>query len=412
MAKRPDTGRLLPRVLTASGACFLVAGTFLFPTAARAAFTGTDGPIVFVSNRTATTPYCPGPYQGNELFVVSPGGGTAEQLTCTGQQDSHPFISPDGTEVVFSSTRAGGSPLLYTVPEGSNAGVNASVTTPTLVSVLPAGDTSVTDDYPSWSPAGDGTIVFQRTINGGTPQLWTENVNNPGPTAAPVSSTPTGYSDTEPVYDPLNANIIAFVRSTGGDTQIFDYNLSTSSTPPVNLSAVGDGGTASNDSKPDFAPNQGPNGNGQRIVFESDRACGQLQLYSMQDNGANQMPIFQQLNNGVPDGTQQCTSEADENPVYSPQADAIAYDRPGPNSQDVYDAYYVDLSAMRAAIGTPDDLTPNYATDDQPNWGPVSLGAQTPESPFTVLLPISSAGLLGGGIVISRRRSARRRLAS
>ncbi len=400
-------GRPLARVLTVGGIGSMAAGMFLFPTAAHAAFSGTDGPIVFSSNRTATTPFCPGPYNGNELFLVSPGGGTASQLTCTGQQDNHPFVSPDGTQVVFSSTRAGGSSLLYTIAEDTNSGVDATVTAPTLVSVLPAGATSVTDDYPSWSPAGDGTIIFQRTINGGTPQLWTENVNNPGPTAAPVFSTSTGFSDTEPVYDPLNSSVIAFVRSTGGTTQIFDYNLSTPFTPPVNLSAAGDGGTASNDSKPDFAPNQGPNNNSQRIVFQSDRACGQLQLYTMEDNGTNQMPVFQQTTGGVPNGIQLCTAETDENPVYSPQADAIAYDRPGADSQDVYDAYYVDVSHMTAAISTPNDLTPNFATDDQPNWGPVSPGASTPESPFALLLPIAGAGLLAGGVVTSLRRPRR-----
>jgi Tol biopolymer transport system component len=107
-------GRLLARVLTAGRIGSMAAGKFLFPTAAHAAFSGTDGPIVFSSNRTATPPFYPGPYNGNELFLVSPAGGTASQLTCTGQQDNHPFVSPDGTPVVFWSTRAGGSFLLST----------------------------------------------------------------------------------------------------------------------------------------------------------------------------------------------------------------------------------------------------------------------------------------------------------
>jgi Tol biopolymer transport system component len=398
--------RVVTRMMAATGLSCLSVGIFL-PGVAQAAFSGVDGQIVFVSNRTASTPYCPGPYQGDELFLTSPTGGSATQLTCTGQQDSHPFISPDGTQVVFSSTRAGGSPALYTVPVSSAS--NATATAPTDVTVLPAGSSNVTDDYPSWSPTGDGTIVFQRTLNGGTPQLWTENVNDPAASAQPIFSSPTGFSDTGPVYDPLNSNIIDFVRSIGGHTQIFSYDTATPSIPPVNLSAAGDGGSASNDSKPDFAPNQGPNGNGQRLVFQSDRSCGLLQLYTMQANGTNQSPVFQQLSGGEPDGAQQCTGQPDENPVYSPQADAIAYDSPGPDSQDVFDTYFVPLDAMTAASGTPSDLTDNYATDEEPNWGPTLPAADTPEAPLSLLLPLTGGTLLAGAVVLGRRRSAKDR---
>jgi hypothetical protein len=365
----------------------------LVPGVAGAAFAGSDGVIVFASSRAATTPFCPGPYTSSELFEYNPATSTTTQLTCTGQQDTHPFVSPGGSLVVFASTRSAGVDRLYTVPTANTSGTQGAPTTPTPVSVVPAGSTSLTDDYPSWSPAADGTIVFQRTLNGGTPQLWTENVYNPGSTAAPVFSTPTGFSDTEPVYDPLNASIIAFVRSTGGHQQIFEYDLSTPSTPPVNLSALSPD-PVSNDSKPDFAPNAGPGGNGQRIIFESDRACGIDQLYSMHDDGTAQAPVFST-----------CTSAADENPVYSPQADAVAFDAPGPNSQDVYDeTFTVNLQGMATAISTPVDLTNNFATDDQPNWAQTGgPGVDTPEAPMAVLLPAAGL-LLGGGVVLVARR--------
>jgi Tol biopolymer transport system component len=215
----------------------LVLSPILGPSLAGAAFTGNDGPIVFVSTRSADTRYCAGPYQGDVLWVIPlPSSTTAEQLTCTGQQDTEPFFSPDGTQVVFASTRNGGNSQLFSVPLSSVS--DSAAVTPTLVSV----GTDETDTSPSWSPANDGTIVFSRTIGSGTPQLWTENVNNPSGAQAPVFSSPTGYSDTEPVYDPLNSSIIAFVRSIGGDTQIFEYNTSTETF--TNLSSVGDGGTA------------------------------------------------------------------------------------------------------------------------------------------------------------------------
>jgi hypothetical protein len=116
---------------------------------------------------------------------------------------------------------------------------------------LPSG---ASDDYPTWAPAApsdQNAVIFQRTLAGGQPQLSTENLRVPD-SATPVFSSPTGFIDTEPVYDPSNANEIAFVRSTStGPSQIYTYDSSTHAL--VNLSAA-NGDAANSDSKPDFAP--------------------------------------------------------------------------------------------------------------------------------------------------------------
>jgi Tol biopolymer transport system component len=425
---RRDARPLSRAILTIS----VVAGAVtLIPTTANAAFPGADGVIVYVSNGGSSDRSCSqddrqGESQGDQLqdqlFVLQVGASQPYQLTCTSGRVQHPFVSPDGLIVVFSSTRDGDVSQLFTIAL-STAGPHHHAT-PTLVSGTPG----ASDDYPSWSPANDGTIVFQRTISGGLPQLYSENVADPS-TAAPLFASPTGFSDTEPVFDPSNANVVAFVRNTGGHSHIFSYNLSTHVL--TDLSAQGNGGGAGNDSKPDFAP-AGP---GERIAFQSDRACGSWQLYTMTAQGTGQVPVF---GSG---GSSTCSSESDD-PVYSPQGDALAFDRRAVSPQDEAHApashksgnsdnsqsndsqnsgndneglYTVSIDASGVATGSATPLVrdedDSSGTGDQPNWGPAAPATQTPEVPLPIVLPLAGAGAAGAALAIRRRR-ARRALVS
>jgi MYXO-CTERM domain-containing protein len=396
----------------------LVAGVLgFFPGIAAAAFPGINGSIIYQSTEAGITP-C-NPYTSSELFSVPPSGGPVTQVDCTGHTDQHPFVSPDGTEVVFASNRAGGSGAFQLYTQSlTSPGTAVDVSYPPNVGV---------DDYPSWAPAApgsQGTIIFERTLPGGSPQLYTENVNTPSSPAVPVFSTPTGFSDTEPVYDPSNADEIAFVRQApGGPEQIYLYNLSTPNVAPVNLSAS-DADSSSNDSKPDFAPSPVGSPAVQDIVFQSDRSsaaaeggsCGSgTQLYTITDKPDSAVtPVFQVLSGSppTPTGQQACPKVdgqdvATENPVYSPQGNAIAYDESGPNSENLF-TYDIDVSDGIGITSTATDLTPNFATDEAPTWAPVSPGASTPEVSQSVLLPVAGAGAFGaaGLLALRRRRKA------
>jgi hypothetical protein len=400
-------GRALVVALVAAGA------TVLFPGLASAAFPGGNGSIVYQSTESGISPCSP--FTSLELFAVPPGGGASTQVDCNGHTDQHAFVSPDGSEVVFASNRVGGSGAFQLFTESLTAGGSA-----VDVSYPPAAGV---DDYPSWAPAAagqQGTIIFQRTLAGGVPQLYTENVNTPSTPAAPVFSSPTGFSDTEPVYDPSNANEILFVRQgSGGPQQVFEYNLATPAVAPVNLSAS-DGDGSSNDSKPDFAPSPTGSPAVQQIVFQSDRStagalngpCAGTQLYTMTDQtGSAVTPLFQVMAGTppAPTGQQACPKTngvdvATENPVFSPQGNAVAYDEPGPNSQNVF-TYEVSLRNGVGMMNSMTDLTPNFATDEAPNWAPVFPGASTPEAPAPVLLPAAGAGAFGlAGIFVVRKR--------
>jgi hypothetical protein len=129
-----------------AGALVLLSGV------AGAAFPGVNGPIVFQSTRSATASGC---LYGStsELFVkltVSP--FSVPQLDCTGSTDQHPFVSPDGSEVIFASNRNDGVDFqLYTMPLSTDG--TASGTPVDVSQNLPSG---ASDDYPSWAPAAPG----------------------------------------------------------------------------------------------------------------------------------------------------------------------------------------------------------------------------------------------------------------
>jgi hypothetical protein len=397
-------------------------GLTLHPSVANAAFPGTDGAVVFAGG--STHPGNPGnswhwwhscggwdnPFQ---LFELPSGASNAVQLTCTSGFDLHPFVSPDGSEVVFTNIGFRGTSQLFTVPlpvGGSHHHVR-----PTLVSDSP----QASDDNASWSPAGDGTIVFQRTLPGHKTQLFTENVADPS-SATPVFATPTGFDDTDPVFDPSDASLIVFVRDLGDHTHIFSYDTTTQTLTDLSMQ----GGSTGNDSKPDFSPS-GSNG---RIVFTSDRACGETQLYTMTIAGTDQRPVFASSSQ---DSSVQCGPEATD-PVFSPQGDAIAYvqtrywdqkrywddgnhdgrgnaDR---NEQDYWRGgglYSVPVDATDTATGDPTPLASNDGVFDatQPSWGPeASPPVQTAEASLPVVLPVAGA-VTGAAVLVLRRRLRR-----
>jgi Tol biopolymer transport system component len=389
----------------------------LIPTTAHAAFSGVNGLVVFVGSANGESSDRSCPHGNDQLFALPVGASHPFQLTCTPRHDQHPFVSPDGSEVVFSSSGDGGVSQLITIPLPTTS--HGHHDDPTLVS----GSPDASDDYASWSPANDGTIVFQRTTPGSAPQLYSENVTSPS-TASPLFPSPTGFSDTEPVFNPSNANLVAFVRQIAEHSHIFSYDLS--SHVLTDLSAQGGGSTTGNDSKPDFAPG----GPGQRIVFQSDRGCPFSQLFTMTVQGTDQVPVFGTSGHEESTGSAACSYEAG-NPVYSPQGDALAFDRHNSSTEGdehAFDTniwgndealYKVSVDSSGSAVGNvtrvvrdDDNNNDNNRSGDDPNWGPSSPPTQTPEAPLPVVLPVIAAGAAGAVFAVRRRRARRGQVSS
>jgi Tol biopolymer transport system component len=413
-------------------AVLAMGSTVLGATAAQAAFPGANGQIVFAAQGFGGSRFCWNSSH-DQLFTLTPGGSNPVQLTCTRGRDQHPSVSPVGTQVVFSSVNDDGPAQLFTLPLQSTG--HRRFVGPTSVSDAP----QASDDYPSWSPSNDGTIVFQRTLPGALSQIFTENVSDPS-SATPVFPSPTGFADTEPVIDPSQPDLLAFVRDVGGHTHIFSYDTTTQTL--TDLSAQGNGGGSGNDSKPDFAPS----GAGGLIVFQSDRACGYPQLYTMTVQGTDQVAVFPTTSHQTSTGTQQCSDESSD-PVFSPDGNELAFVRPSrfgthesARSND-YGGYggggtgggggggdgdgdgddggggdggprllVVSVNSSGGAVGA---VTWVRSGGAQPNWGPATAPpAQTPEAPLPVVLPVVGAGVGAAAVFIRRKWFKRGRLAT
>jgi len=102
--------------------------------------------VVFTSTRSAN----------EDIWVMPVNGGAATQLTMTPGVDSQPDWSPDGSRIVFHSDRTGNSEI-FTMRASDGGDVRQLTNDARL------------DDEPSWSPDG-ARIAFRR--NDGSPQIW------------------------------------------------------------------------------------------------------------------------------------------------------------------------------------------------------------------------------------------------
>ena len=365
-------------------AAVILGATFFGVPSADAAFPGGDGPVVFASASGLFFSHACGGRFGVELFVVVPGGSRPHQLTCDHGFDAHPFVSPDGSQVVYTNFSWSGASQLFTLPL-TPAG-NRHRARPTLVS----SSTQDGDDEASWSPADDGTIVFARTVPGAMPQLFVENVADPL-SAAPLFSAPTGFADSDPVYDPSDPDLIVFVRRIDDNDHIFSYDTSTQAISDLSAQA----GSTVDDTKPDFDPVGSPG----RLVFQSSTGgdCRGPQLLTMALDGSDRQAVL-----GTPpddDHIPGCSMSAD-NPSFSPQGDAVVFDRHDRWGERVY---RVAVDAKGAATGEAHPLDHGVFLAGEPNWGP--LGAppsDTPEVALPVILPL--AGVVSGGVAVAVRR--------
>ena len=354
--------------------------------AAQAAFPGADGVIVISTTRIPAGWHCSAHHRGAQLVAVDPGSPSI-LLTCQPGSAVHPFVSPDGTEVVFAVDSGLGSTQLFSVPLDLTP-TGHHVTPPVPASASP----SLRDDDPSWSPAEDGTIVFQRWAPGAHMQLYEENVTDPAG-AHPVFTTPTGFDDTQPVFDPADAHLLAFVRRVGGHTHILTYDLQTHVL--TDLSAGAGSGSHADDAKPDFSPD------GTEIAFESDRVCRSMQLYVMSAQGGTRRP------SSPPPITAATGRRAAAPPRPTPPTPPKATPCPSTTPRRAVPRCQRSPSAPApGATGSPHTI----ATGDEPSWGPTTAAdppADAPETSLPVALPVLGAAIAGSGLWVRHRRARR-----
>jgi Tol biopolymer transport system component len=312
----------------------LVAGAFAvvaFMPAAQAAapltFSGTDGPIVFASDRGGG---------GLELYSMNAHGSNLTQLTFSpdGTANSYPDFSPDGRFIAFSSDRShpGGQNEIFAMhADGTN-----------LHHVTHEARNGPTNDLePAYSP--DGTqVVFSRCYSDGC-AIWIMNSDGTGQTALTEHTINGNFS---PQFSP-DGSLIAFIRhphkppvyKSAVYTMRPDGSHDTPVTPRALQAAV-----------PDWTPD------GSRILFTTNAVVPHSSQMTIRPDGTG----LKQLTNPPADHN-------DFDGVNAPLGDRVAFtsDRSGYPDIWIVDS---DGSKLHDVTKTPDflELWPDWGTAPGP----------------------------------------------
>ncbi|MCI0377663.1 MAG: LpqB family beta-propeller domain-containing protein [Gemmataceae bacterium] len=145
--------------------------------------------LLFVSNRTGDA----------DIFLASPDGKKAVNLTNHKADDTYPAWSPDGKKIAFTSDR-NGAPQLYLMD--ADGGKVKRLTNHEGV-----------DRAPSWSPDGK-KIVFCRHLEG-NPEIFVVNADGTGA----VNLTKHDAYDADPAWSP-DGKRFAFLQLDADKEQI------------------------------------------------------------------------------------------------------------------------------------------------------------------------------------------------
>lgn len=279
------------------------------PSVTYAAFPGVNGKIAFESNRDGSF---------GQIYVMNPDGTGVTRLTFTAAHDNYPVWSPDGTKLVFESTRTGDVDIYV---------MNADGTNQTQLTNDPAVDNQAT-----WSP--DGTRIVFASRRSGTEDIYVMHADGTGQTQ--LTADPA--IDTRPDWSPDGTKIV-FESDRSGSRQIFVMDADGANVTPLTTLFHNGGAAWSPDST--------------KIVFYSDRDCGgcntYFDIYIMNANGTGQTrlafdPVYA------------------TGPAWSPDGTKIVFESQRDGNYEVYVMNTDGTGQM--------NLTNNSAGDLSANWGP------------------------------------------
>lgn len=209
--------------------------------------------IVFMSNRIPDTTHA----VHYHIFTMNSDGSNVAQLTFEDSADSYnPAWSPDGTKIIFASTRDGNREIYVMDPNGANT--------------IRLTNNPAADEQPAWSPDGS-KIAFVSDRDGNT-EIYVMNPDGTGQ----VNITNDPGTDVLPAWSP-DGKKIAFQSNRQTDFAIWIMNADGSNA--VRLTDPG---------VPNGAPSWSPDGT--RIAYEQGG-----HLWVMSADGSRKI----QITNGV-----------------------------------------------------------------------------------------------------------------
>jgi Tol biopolymer transport system component len=299
----------------------LLVTSAISPPASQAAFPGVNGKIAFISDRDGNV----------EVYIMNADGANQTNLTNNPANDFSPSWSPDGTELVFISTRDDSNGEIYKMKaDGSD--------------VTRLTSNSAIDGNPAWSPDG-ANIVFQTNlIDGGNAwNIWSMNADGSNQTPLTTGSP----QKQEPAWSPSGAKIAYRAGPDPGGNQLYtmnpdgtDQTLLPSNSLPFNTYS------------PDWSPD------GQKLTFSGSIPGQPIQIYVVNADGSGGL-------------TQLTTTGDNSEPGFSPDGTKIAFTTSlGDPTGEIY-VMNTDGSGLTR-------LTDNLNYDAQASWQPAPSDTTPP----------------------------------
>lgn len=341
------TGMNRPRSSAALAATILAASLLVVPAApTQAAFPGNNGWIAFVSDRDS-----PRPAINDDIYVTDQTGVTPIRLTSDPGLDQFPAVSPNGKEILFSSTRntpshpnPEGDAELYVMDIADDDGDGNGDDLRRLT------DNATTDANPTWSPGGkkiafssfqdgDGDVYILDADGASTATNLTDEALGDPPTF-----------DGQPVFSP-DGTKIAFLSLRDGNNNV--YLMDADGTDPARITS-----SPASDSQPEFSPD------GTRLALTSNRD-GDFDLYVLAAEPEGPPNLAVNLTDAIRSATGAVTN--DRWPAWSPDGARIAFWSGTGAGLDDGEIYLIKVDGT-----DPTNLTntPAPTGDITPDWGP------------------------------------------
>ncbi len=154
---------------------------------------------------------------GFEIYMLRlPNPGTPARLTCDPGEARRAAVSPDGTQVAFTTLRHGGDPEIYSV--GVDETNDCVENTPRRLTSHPGLDTDA-----EYAPDG-AELAFVRAEAGGRGDIYAMPIAPPSLPGPPVRLTATDVHEQQPAYSPLG-DMLIFAQDPGFDGVVGRFEL-------------------------------------------------------------------------------------------------------------------------------------------------------------------------------------------
>ncbi len=282
-----------------------------------------DGVIVFYSERDGNS----------EIYAMNADGTGLRRLTNDPAEDDSPAISPDGSRIVFLTSRHDPAPKFpffkYEIYVMDIDGANQQRLT----------TTDAGENHPAWSPDGK-KIVFDADYDGdGKSEIYTTNADGTGVTRLTTNEANDQFAD----WSPDGAHI-AFSSERDGQWDIYVMDADGHNQRPL-----------TKDPGWEMFPAWSPDG-AQIAFFACDAQCRpkRQDIYVMNADGSQVQPLT-----NIP-------SVVDEDPAWSPDGKQLVFQSDRDGNFEIY-AMALDGSNQRR-------LTNYGGGDFWPSWGQAESG--------------------------------------